>query len=436
MLRLTTRNFSSNSVKEAAAKKKVQGFAKKAQSGSKNTSKRITPGSLYKKWQPSVATSNLHKNATFVELPNFIPSKISSNEVHSFTEKQLQFLYRLGSFKQNQFNELFTRPVSLIREDTTSKLFEKLDKSKSQKLVITGEPGVGKSTLLAQLHAHALENNALVLAITNPEILTNGRKDFFIEEGRYIQPMCLKNLLNKFLKSNDTELLQSIKLSKDYKLSHTEGKDLSTRRNVSLTAGKSTLYDLLSVKAPPRTRGVVFDAFIHELTSQSQHPVYFTVDNFSHLLTNPFTAYKNTENRNIHILDFQIGKTIFDLISGDLAFAAKKSSIVMAISGVDRTNRTLPIGLNKLPHDPYLTRYHYEPVLSEKLLKGKVEEFEVAKLNKEEAAKLIEFYQKAGIVLDKDLEEKTFEQLTEEKYFLSGNGNPRELLKSITLYPF
>ncbi|CDO92116.1 unnamed protein product [Kluyveromyces dobzhanskii CBS 2104] len=435
MLRINTRHFSSGSAIQAAAKKKVQGFSK-AQTGTKAAAKRITPGSLYKRWQPTVATANLHKNATFVDLPMFNPNNISAADVHSFSEQQLQFLYRLGSFKQNQFNELFTRPVSLVRDTSTKSLFDTLQKSENKKVVITGEPGVGKSTLLAQLHAHALENKGLVLAISNSEILTNGRIDFFLDGDRYIQPMYIKKILTKFVKSNKKEQLQSIKLSKDYKLVHSEGKDLSVKRNVNLSAGKSTLYDLLSIKAPSRYRGAVFDAFLKELTTQSKHPVYFTVDNFSHLLTTPFTAYKDTWNKNIHILKFQVGQSIFDLISGDLKFAANDSCVVLATSGMDRTNRTLPIGLKKLPHDPYLTRYHYEQLLAEKLLKGKVQEFEVAKLNKTEVGKLMEFYQKAGVVLDKDLQNKTFEQLTEEKYFLSGNGNPRELLKSITLYPF
>lgn len=435
MLRIQARNFSNGTAMQAAAKKKAPGFSK-AQSGGKKTTKRVTAGSMYKRWQPAVATANLHKNATFVDLPIFNPQKMKGFEVNSFSEHQLQLLYRLGSFRQNQFNELFTRPVSLVRDSTTKKLFDTLEKSTSKRIVITGEPGVGKTTLLAQLHAQALEKKALVFSISNSEILTNGRTDFFAEGEKYIQPMLVKKLLTKFAKSNSKELLQSITLSDNYKLVHSEGKDLSVKRNVNLTKGKSTLSDLLNIKAPSRNRGAVFDALIKELTTQTKIPVYFTVDNFSHLLTTPFTAYKDTSNKNIHLLKFQIGQSIFDLVSGDLKFAAKNSCVVLAISGSDRTNRTLPIGLNKLPHDPYLTRYHYEPLLAEKLLKGKCEEFEVAKLSKTEVAKLIDFYQKAGILLEKDLQNKTLEQLTEEKYFLSGNGNPRELLKSIALYPF
>ena len=83
--------------------------------------------------------------------------------------------------------------------------------------------------------------------------------------------------------------------------------------------------------------------------------------------------------------------------------------------------------------DRYITRYHYEPVLAEQLLKGGVQEFEVAKLDKEEVKQLLEFYLKSEIVLDRDAQEKTLEQLVDEKYCLSGNGNPRELLKSIIL---
>lgn len=437
MFRLSARAFSTSTVNSAAAAKKkaVQGFAK-SKTNNKTVAKRIAPGSMYKKWQPAVATANFNKNSTFVELPIFNPNKLENPGLFSFSDKQLQFLYRLGSFKQNQFNELFQRPISMVRDSTTMALFQKLAESENKKIILTGEAGVGKSTLLAQVHAHALENNSLVLPISYPELLTNGRSDFFEDKTGYVQPMFLKSMMDKFKKSNSVELLQSIILTQDHKLVHTEGKDYSVRRNITLSAGKSTLYDLLSVRSPSRSRGAVFDAFIKELTSQTQIPVYFTVDNFSHLLTTPLTSYKNTENRFLHVLEFQIGRTIFDLVSGEISFAHKDSSIILATSGADRTNRTLPIGLGKLPHDPYLKKYHYEPLLADKLLEGKIQEFNVAKLNKEEISKLLEFYRASGILLEKDFNRKSVNELVEEKFFLSGNGNPRQLLKSITLNPF
>lgn len=438
MLRLQTRQLYNTAIGRAAAptRGKAQGFAKKnGNAAAKYTAKKITPGTLYKKWSPTMATSKLKQNAIPVETPVFKPTNISStiNQVSSFSNKQYQLLYRLGSFKQNQFNELFPRPVALVREKTTKKLFDLLKTSSNKKFILTGESGVGKSVLLAQLHALALEEKGIIITISQPDLFLNGRNDFFYDDKQYVQPMYLKKLLTKILKSNDPEILASIPLTKDYKFSNASPKDSAIKKFVTLSRSKNSLLDLVSVNTTPRNRGELFESVICELSAQSKAPVFFTVDNFSRILTGPFSAYKDVENKSIHVLELQIAKTIMSIVDGTIKFPHKQSSVVLATSGVDRTNRTLPIGLGKMAHDPYITRYHYEPVLAEQLLKGGVQEFEVAKLDKEEVKQLLEFYLKSEIVLDRDAQEKTLEQLVDEKYCLSGNGNPRELLKSIIL---
>ena len=67
------------------------------------------------------------------------------------------------------------------------------------------------------------------------------------------------------------------------------------------------------------------------------------------------------------------------------------------------------------------------------LQKGNVTEFEVPKLNKQEVNELIEYYKKSNVLLDKDVTGKKWDNLVDEKYFISGNGNPRELLRSLVL---
>lgn len=435
MLKLQAREFSCSVSRAASpARGKAQGFAKKV-SGGKATAKKITSGTLYKPWQQTVATANLNKSAIPVETPTFKPTEVNSliNKISSFSAKQYKLLYRLGSFKQNQLNELFPRPITLVREDTTNKLFSLLKSSPNRKYLITGESGVGKSVLLSQVHALGVESKGVLINISYPELFLNGRNDFFYDDRWYVQPMYLKKLITKILKSNDHNVLASVKVSNSYKFSNANPKDAATRKFTQIIEGKSTLLDLLSVKTSPRNRGDLFEAIISELASQSNVPVFFTVDNFSRILSEPFSAYKDSQNKNVHVLELQVGKIIMDIVSGKIQFPHSQSCVVMAISGVDRTNKTLPIGLSKLPHDPYCSQRHYDTKLSQLLLEGKVQEFNVNKLSKYEVEQLIDFYIKSEVVLDRDAQGKPFEQLVEEKYFLSGNGNPRELLKSLIL---
>ncbi|KAH3903474.1 related to 37S ribosomal protein S23, mitochondrial [Saccharomycodes ludwigii] len=428
MLRSSVRYFNTSAILKAGtpSRGKTQSFARKGNNstdGYKSSKKNIS-GSLHKKWIESISTGKFHEKAPIVETQQFNSQNLNKvlNSVVCFSNSQYQTLYRLGSFKQNQFNELFQKPVTLVRELTTKKLLEQL--STDKKIVLTGERGIGKSTLLAQLHA-CIHETHIILHFSHPELFLNGRNDFLPDKGQYIQPMYLKSLLTKFLKSNRPELLRSIKLSESYKFQNADIKDSSVRHNKELNKGQHTLFDLLNIKTVPKLRGKLFGAVIHELSVQKAVPVTLTIDNFSRLVTSSFTAYRDTNNKPISTLDFQIAKTLFDIISGDISFGHNSSSVILALCGSDRSNRTLPIGLGKLPHDPYLKQYHYDPEFAAKLLKGNVKEFPVARLNEKEVSVLLDFYKQAGVAKPTD----SFE----EKYFLSGNGNPRELLKSAVM---
>lgn len=438
MLKLQYRPLFTSTVAKAAApaRGKAQGFAKKAP-GNRAAAKRITGDTLYKNWADTVSFSKLNQYALPTEIPTFNPKELASslNKVSSYSNKHYRSLYHLGSFHKNQFNELFPKPVSLIRQDSIGKLINLLQSGDHKTFVLTGEPGVGKSTLLAQVHAFGCDSNSIIVHISYPALFLNGRSDFFYDDKlkEYVQPMYMKKLLRKILKSNDENILRSLKLISDYKFPNADPKDSAIKKHISLVKGQNTLFDLLSIKTLGRNRGELFKAVISELAGQKTHPVLFTVDNFSRILTGPVTEYKDADNKNISIFEFQLGKTILGIVSGEISFPNKNSACVLAISGVDRTNRTLPVGLGKIPEDVYIKRYYYDPQMAEILKKGKVQEFEVPKLSKEEVRELLDFYFKSEILLESDSQNNSLDKLTDEKYFLSGNGNPRDLLKSIVL---
>lgn len=446
MLKIQTKLFSTSTIrlvavsKNAAASKgkaKSQGYSKASSNYVKPTSKRITSTTLYKNWVDTMHTARLNKNAKEVTLPIFNSIKIdqSINKVCDFSTNQLKCLHHLGSFKKNQYRELFSKPSSLIRRESIGKLIQNISNSNgnnSNRIIITGEPGVGKSTLLAQLHAYAVESKYLIINIPYPELFLNGRNDFFWDENLkyYVQPMYLKKLLSKILKANEHQLLSAISLQRDYKFSFTT---LTGVQEIVLQKDNHTLLDLLKCKVNPSLRGIQFKIFVDEIYSQIEIPVLFTVDNVSRLLTSSYTAYRDTENRLIPTLKFQIASTIMDIASGKIPFKNLQSSFVAAISSVDRTNRTLPVGLNKLEEDIYIRQYHYDPVYANLLKQGDVKEFHLSKMNKDEVKRLLDYYSQCDILSIRDTQDKDTEKLVDEKFFISGNGNPRELLKSITL---
>ncbi|CAB4254297.1 similar to Saccharomyces cerevisiae YGL129C RSM23 Mitochondrial ribosomal protein of the small subunit, has similarity to mammalian apoptosis mediator proteins [Maudiozyma barnettii] len=437
MLRIQSRNICQTVVKNAgvAGKGKSQGFSKAASTSKRPAPKRITPTTLYKNWVNTIHSSKLNRNATQVSgIPTFNPINMDSciNSVTHFSDKQTKALRYLGSFKKGQYNELFTKPISLIRKNSTEQLWKKLSTTGSQRVIITGESGIGKTSLLAQMHSCAVESDYIVVNISYPELFLNGRNDFFFDKNlkTYVQPMYLKSLIRKIIKANDENVLNSIKLSKDYNFVKTT---LKGTDNINLSKGKNSLFDLLNVSINSNIRGEQFEGLINELFFQDKVPICFTVDNFSRMLTGAFSDYKDVNNKNIYLMELQMGKTIMDIVSNERKLNNKKSCVILAISGIDKTNRTLPVALGKIPADPYMKRNIYEPNFVDILQKGKVEEFEVPKLSREEAKKLIQYYIDAKIVLNRDVETKTLEQMTDEKYFMSGSGNPRELLKSIVL---
>lgn len=437
MFRLQSRNFSITAIVEAApARGKAQGFAKKTLGNKKNT-KRITPDTLHKSWQDTVHTASLNRYAVPVDAPTFKSNDLQSlsNKVTFYSSQQYRSLYHLGAFKKNQFHELFPKPVSLVREGSTQKLINLLRTSRNKKFVLTGEPGVGKTVLLAQAQAYALEAGHILVNFSQTGLFLDGRNDFFYDDklGKYVQPMYLKDILVKILKSNSADILRSVTLNSDYKFSNADPKDAAVKKFVTLTKEKSTLLDLLSLKTHARNLGSVFHAVIYELSSQKEVPVFFSVDNFSRMLTESLSAYKDVNNRNIPTLELQVGQIITQIVSGDITFSNDRSCVILAISGADRSNKTLPVGLGKLPVDPYLPKKYLDLDFATALQKGKVQEFEVPKLNKDEVKQLVEFYLKSELFLNKDIQFKSIDQLVDEKYVLSGNGNSRELLKSIVL---
>lgn len=423
--------------KAPVIKPKTQSFSRKQKNSfGRAPIKKIAKTSMYKNWSDTIQSGNYSKNiTTAVPLPEFNIDDLESpnDKLTTYSSHQLKHLNALGSFKANQFRELFPNPICIIRESTILKLINQLTilDNQQKKFVLTGEPGVGKSTLLTQLHAWALNKKYLIINLSHPRQIMDGLNDFKYNDNLklYEQPMFLKSFIRQILTGNDSELLKSIALQNDYEFSRTY---LNETKTFKLSKGGSSLRNLLSIRPNSNLLGMQFESIINEIYSQKEVPVLFTVDNFSYILTNSFTKYSDTESRPIPALKFQIVDKIMKIISGEIPLINPLSAIVTSISGEDKTNHTLPVALGKKPLDPYISQSYLDQEYVKLLQTGRIREFKVNKMNKEEISTLINYCTKLNIPFARD-NCKTIEEITNEKYFISGNGNCREFFRSITL---
>ncbi|GME78953.1 unnamed protein product [Ambrosiozyma monospora] len=344
-------------------------------------------------------------------------------------------------------NELFPEPTTLIRERETKKLasfYESSLNSSSElnRLILTGDKGVGKSVCLAQFEAMALSKESILVPFTNTESLVDGSTDFKLnpETKLYDQQMSAKRLLKK-LKNLNKEFLNELPLSKDFiPIYSTKSQQAATTLKVS---DKKTLLDLVKVGlgSKPTNATFVLTTLLEELSKQTKYPVYMTVDNFSTFVQNAMTKYRNNANENIYFQKFTIIKTILDYVTGDSKFA--KGAVVVATHGSDRENCTIPAALGDVEPDYYAGFKDWDQDFTNLLRSnGGLQQLRVGKLSVDETKSILENLINFNVIHNqyqskREIDELGFEaylnKLAQRQYVVSGNGNASLLLRSAVL---
>lgn len=427
------RGFHTSAVALAAKapppKKKVAqaGYKKAPQVKSKKTS------GIGKNFQSYVSAQKLENKAPeLTTVDKFEGESIKENNVVKYNDLQMKKLIISGSFKDNQFRELFQTPITLVTKDT--KYMESFvetamnSDSSNNRICFMGENGIGKSTLLAQTQAMiANKGDAIILPIPYARQLVNGRNDYALDQQTklYTQPMYLKSFISKIQDLNEKSL-KKIKITKEVTIEVNTGHKSSAKIN----AQRHSLYDLVKLNAAPRSRGKQLDAIIHELTTQTTIPVFLTIDNFSALTQKGMTEYRDPENKPLHVERFQLGKLLFQFISGELKFS--KGGVILSTSSDDRPSETLLGGLNYVKPDPYTPLHRFDRVLASRL--SGVVPYEVSRFSKENVSSLCSKLVDAQVFKNSEFENQDLERVINQKYILSGGGNPGELIKSVVLF--
>ncbi|QBM86298.1 small subunit ribosomal protein S29 [Metschnikowia aff. pulcherrima] len=347
---------------------------------------------------------------------------ISSNVViyNNHAEKTLK---ELGAFKKNQNHELFSRPVSMVTENTSkihSEFIEKLASESAQnRLCLLGEKGAGKSTLVAQTQALLLSHykgDVVLLHVDQAEKVVDGSSDYFYNPSlkKFHQPMFTKRWIKKVRAANEA-VFKKMPLTEDVSF-------VSKKEKHSLKKEKHTIYDFLTLNHEFGFYGPsnAFQFFVKQLQAHSnKFPVLVSIDNFNALIRDPHTAYFHTDMRPVTLGDLEFGSFISLLVSGDLSFA--KGGVMLSESKDLGECKTLRAGLRLEQPNPYEPAEKCDLDFAKQMTKnGGVKTFQVENLTKEQARGLLLFLDKVGVLQIREYPTKEIYKSLEESAFAPG----------------
>jgi hypothetical protein len=281
---------------------------------------------------------------------------------------------------------------------------------------------VGKTSLLAQAQAFALLQGYIVLAIPRASELVSGENDTAYSEKLKVhcQPMYIRKWMNRFAKGN-YKVLNQITLSEGRK------KIQGTRKGGKSTNVEWSLYDFVMESRSRKDIAEAFDEVMQELSSQTSAPVLITLDDINIFTEKIYSENRNTDNHRIYHGDLQVIRNFLNYLSGTLSF--KNGTVLAAVSGSHHINETILSGLGLQEPAPYAKINRYDPRLASKF-QG-VKPFELKRYTTDETRTALTYYKSAKVIAKEEITEIT-DDLVNKHYFLSGNGNPRELLTACT----
>lgn len=330
------------------------------------------------------------------------------------TEKALQ---ELGSFKKAQHHELFRNPVSLVSDNTLAikdSFLSKLDgPSKDNRVILLGQKGVGKSTLVTQAQALALSQHSgdvVLLHLDFPERIVEGTSDYIFNTNtkKYQQPMFTKRWI-RWLRQANEAVFKKMPLTRDISF-------VAKKVEHNLKKDTNTVHDFLTLNHDFGVSGptAAFAFFVEELQAHSaQFPVFVSIDNFNALTVEPHTKYYHPDMRHIHFTEFEMGHFIERLVSGELSFA--KGGVLLAESKDAGESKTLRVGLGLQEHNPYDKISQCDTPFAETMRQnGGIRTFQVQNLLKDHARALLEFWKSSGALQVRDYPTKAVYKTSED----------------------
>ncbi|KAI5956928.1 hypothetical protein KGF54_000547 [Candida jiufengensis] len=368
------------------------------------------------------AVQNLKLDKLAPSLGNIEPistQNLTTGTVTKYSPPTEIKLKEFEAFKKFQHHELFQHPISLITSNTLNiynSFVKNLNQeSKTNRKYIDGIKGVGKSTLINQALALSIEETkgeVIILHLSSADIIGNGSSDYFFNNklNLYQQPMATKRWLKKILKVNE-ENFKKLKLTKDISF-------FKDKVKIELKANNNTLYDYLSQNREINTSQPTnsFQFFIEQLQDHSKTiPIIISIDDFNSFSDFSITKYKNPDYKPIHIKEFELGKFLLDVSSGDLNFI--KGGVLLAKSfDFAPSRKTTQVAVYpKEDYDPYMKYPNLDMSVSKKLSRnGGISPIKMNLMTKDEVRSLLQFWKDQQVlIVRKDYNKKDFNKQEE-----------------------
>lgn len=369
------------------------------------------------------------KNNKSINADSDSGESVSGSALFKYNDDLLQRLHYFGAFQKSQFNELTYDYVSVLRKETLQIVNDlKSNSPGSKNFIITGNAGVGKSTVLSQVQSFLINQNLqktdqnIILNLNNPKKIIDGSFEISYNEKTqlYDQPILAKKFLIKNAAANKA-LFSKIPVTNTY----------SYMGNVSNASTKDfkSLYDLIKLGCSKKNKKSiypqVFSDFLNELAAvKDQYSIYFTVDNFNCLTEKSTSSYKSTNFEDIPVEKLQFANFILNSSNNSLF-----KGVIYSTTDVCQVSSTLKVALKLATFDPFDKSFD-ESVSA--LLNEKLKVVNLKNFTKSETKQMVDWFLENGLIISND-QRDAVDQLVGEKFFLSGGGNPRELFKSCNL---
>lgn len=377
------RRFSTCAVR--SFKQKTSGSNKKTWTPSKNSGE-------WRNFRKAAAYSNFQKTAPEVPFNDESLSILKSSNLEkkgmvTYPDDIQASLINLGTFLPQQNNELFKTHSSLLRAETEQILTHM---NNGDSVLVLGGAGSGKSTVLSQAQALAKLEKWVVLHLPRAMALIDGSTDHVKSEDGdfYWQPMLVKRWFKKILKAN-----------KDV---------LSPEATKILKAGKADSVDAL-----------------FEQLEADGNKVLLTLDGLNAWTHHPLALNTSADNKRIYHAKLQLPKLFLEYFSGEKKL---DGAVIAATTGNYKMNKTVPVALGRAETHAYAELDEFDPELAERLKNAKP--LDVGSFSLQETSLYLQYLERAGLCPEAG------EQFVKDTYLLSGNGNPRALLKTFINYSF
>lgn len=322
-------------------------------------------------------------------------------------------LYALDVLQSQGGYQYFSQLATVIREpsvDLSKVLVETPGPSDNRRIILDGPAGSGKSIVMLQAIALALQLKWVVVSIPRAELLIDSSQAYAWDEkrGTWRQDVYMSELLGRIAEANK-DVLQLQNTSKTFSFDrHT-------------IPEKATLHKLVEIGSKdPTVAHAIYDAFIVEMNLEGRPELLLTMDNLS--ITTVPSKYRDQEFRSIHPFDLEVVGRFVDYLNGN----KRLTNGVVVTNTSSRpacTDRALQIALGHARLSPF-------EVIDQRISAG-IQGARVIAVNQyssNEAKSVVQHYASAGLIRGytaTDITESLVKQRT-----MMGGGLGREVLRS------